>query len=393
MDLCSMRRVCLTGILFAVLASSARAGASYAITDLSTLGGTGSWAYDVNNHGDIVGFSYPEGNPQYHAFLWRDGAMIDLGTMGKDGSKAFAINDSCQVVGELLAGNFWTAGPFLWENGAMLIVPGAVTRTPRSVNVRGEVAPAMVSLLAPGYNGFGSAGGLTFAINDTRQVAGIAIVGAGYRPFLHTAGEFQDLGTLGGQFCDVKALSNLGNVVGSMETGVNHQRGAYVFRDGALQKLPGLPVPPEGSGHPDFPVDTAAAINERGQIVGTSTPIIGDPRAVLWEDGQVLDLNSTITATTAWRLASADGINEAGQIVGSGFFSGIRDGRRVFEVHGYLLTPLGSVSPAQALRVAAGLCSSGPVEMAVADVEPNSAPRIDMADAVRLLRRARDIDK
>ncbi|MDX2036309.1 MAG: hypothetical protein SFX72_06630 [Isosphaeraceae bacterium] len=44
--------------------------------------------------------------------------------------------------------------------------------------------------------------------------------------------------------------------------------------------------------------------------------------AVLWKNGAIFDLNDLIDQTAGWRLLSAEGINDAGQIVGFGTFAG-----------------------------------------------------------------------
>ena len=51
------------------------------MTDLGTLGGTYSWAFDINDRGQVVGYSGTAAGDQ-HAFLYGDGAMTDLGTLG-----------------------------------------------------------------------------------------------------------------------------------------------------------------------------------------------------------------------------------------------------------------------------------------------------------------------
>src|SRR5262245_51072016 len=53
--------------------------------DLGRLGGFDSHAFDINDHGQIVGNSaIQEDSYHTHAFLWDQGTMIDLGTLGGD---------------------------------------------------------------------------------------------------------------------------------------------------------------------------------------------------------------------------------------------------------------------------------------------------------------------
>jgi probable HAF family extracellular repeat protein len=71
------------------------------MVDLGTLGGANSYAYAVNDSGQVVGYSYIPGDAAFHAFSWTaDGGMVDLGTLGGANSYAYAVNDSGQVVGD-----------------------------------------------------------------------------------------------------------------------------------------------------------------------------------------------------------------------------------------------------------------------------------------------------
>ena len=67
----------------------------------------------------------------------------------------------------------------------------------------------------------------------------------------------------------------------------------------------------------------ANMINNRGEIVGDSTGVSATgrarTRAVLWIDGQPLDLLTLVPAASGWRrLVFATGINDRGEIVGTG---------------------------------------------------------------------------
>jgi probable HAF family extracellular repeat protein len=88
------------------------------VTILEKLGGDSTHAFDINEHGQIVGASYIATGDR-HAFLWDKGTMIDLGTMGGWLSDAQVINDNGQVAGTIVTySEEWRA--FLWNNGTMI---------------------------------------------------------------------------------------------------------------------------------------------------------------------------------------------------------------------------------------------------------------------------------
>ncbi len=75
--------------------------------------------FDVNNRGQVVGFSDLPGDTTTHAFLWQRGVMTDLGTLPGDfASFAFGINDGGEVVGQSCDVNF-NCRAFMWQHGVM----------------------------------------------------------------------------------------------------------------------------------------------------------------------------------------------------------------------------------------------------------------------------------
>ncbi len=90
------------------------------MTDLGTLGGGHSEAHGINDSGEVVGLSSFDIFDIEHAFLYRDGHMQDLGTISgfpDDSSGATDINNRGDVVG-------WSSfndavHGFLYSDGAM----------------------------------------------------------------------------------------------------------------------------------------------------------------------------------------------------------------------------------------------------------------------------------
>ncbi len=83
-----------------------------------------------------------------------------------------------------------------------------------------------------------------------------------------------------------------------------------------------------------LPGDTnsqALCINNSGQVVGISKPSQRSGLAFCWQNGHMVDLNTLISASSGWVLEKAEGINNKGQIVGSGKHNG--------KDRAFLLTP------------------------------------------------------
>ena len=112
------------------------------IIDLGSLEDSSrSYAYSINDQGQVVGeSSYP--GSQNRAFLWTvEDGMINLGTLdGGIYSFANGINNLGQVVGADYASN-WDDRAFLWENGVMtgLGTLGGSTSTAWAINNLGQV--------------------------------------------------------------------------------------------------------------------------------------------------------------------------------------------------------------------------------------------------------------
>lgn len=95
-------KTCFAAVLLltGLTANPVQAKLCYTIKDLGTLGGTYSVGNDINNVGQVTGYSSITGDSAYHAFISDGTTMTDLGTLGGSSSIGHGINNAGQVTGK-----------------------------------------------------------------------------------------------------------------------------------------------------------------------------------------------------------------------------------------------------------------------------------------------------
>src|SRR3979411_1832792 len=107
---------------------------------------------------------------------------------------------------------------------------------------------------------------------------------AALQPAFGQSFTIKDLGTLpGGLNSGAAGINDRGQVVGSSSTKIFTQPHAFLFEDGVMVDLGTLP----GG---NFSV--AAGINNRGQVVGLSSTSSGDQEKFLYVDGVIVDIGT-----------------------------------------------------------------------------------------------------
>lgn len=314
-------------------AVTAQAAPSYRFTDLSP-NSSFAIANAINSHGLIAGYQSVQvplpGIPgstisTFTATLW-DGATgsgaylatpaFDLGSVAND------LNNSGQIVGFTTDLSGKTTA-MRWENGLTTPLPSldSFYGNPESINDSGEIVGIIGSDDGSRFLAYwdsnlnptlqGRSGG-DYAINDAGQIAGSFEFSPGnFQAGISSNGNLIAIGTVGTSSDIPLDINNQGMVVGHGVTTSNNMR-AFLYDGDALNILRMIP----GVGGQTF----ANAINELGQVVGSSVAAGGEfQHATLWNGYQVFDLNDFLDESSknaGWVLTEALDINDQGWIVG-----------------------------------------------------------------------------
>ena len=256
--------------LLLILPWSAAASARnpvYLVTDLGTLGGTQSFAYAINDNGQVVGLSRLAGDADIHAFLYSKGKMTDL----------YPLNSQDVV----------TVGPTSINNAGQ-IASGVI--------FDGIYYPAIYNSKTGEISTLGSLGGVTSygfngvatSINNIGQAAGYSYLDRNNRhAFLYNNGVISDIGSFGG-YSFALAINDWGMIVGGSSDLYNGTSHAFLYTNGVMTDI-------DPSGDSDFSRSESYArgINNQGQVVGEFLTADGTAfHAFLYSEGVFTDLGS-----------------------------------------------------------------------------------------------------
>jgi len=339
--------------------AAASAAPLYNVRAIETLpGGTQNFVNDISDTGYATGNSRKGGSgSSLFPYVWRSGVATEIGLLPGVNmfGRGFAVNDAGLVVGE--SGN-GPSKPFSFDGASLVDLgsnPGGSGGFGADVNNNGLiVGSASNGLAVRGFVTDGTPGGpLTdlptpagttnsfgraWAINESGVIAGVARNASNTQsePAIWTLNGLggYDVSTLispaPGSFGEALGINELGQVVGRYSDPASGRTRGFFFDGLAAIQLGLLPTDPL------FVHSRALDLNDAGLIVGhvarfDNAPSFGGA-AVLWDDSQIFDLNTLIPANSGWRLLSAEGVNNLGQIVGFGTLNG--------QTRAFLLDPI-----------------------------------------------------
>jgi probable HAF family extracellular repeat protein len=268
------------------------------ITAVPGIGGPSSTANGINDAGLVVGTSGGvwNGNPGAFAFTWDGTTLTDLGDpiniypRGGYFSRGAVVNASGQVAGQAMA-DFQLDVAFIYSAGVM---------TPIEF-------PGSQSTFATGINSHG-------------RVVGTAPPGELWHAWTYKDGTITDLNG-SAERGDAFGINDHDQIVGDLHTDdKNGQPFPHAVLWDRSTTPTFLPAPPGL----DFPY--AYAINNHGWVVGQACvpTTVTDCVAALSDGTRTIDLNQHLDPAdeTVWFLVKPVGINDAGQIIGTGTFYG-----------------------------------------------------------------------
>lgn len=188
---------------------------------------------------------------------------------------------------------------------------------------------------------FGGSWSDVSGINDAGQAVGEATTAnnATYHAFVTYGNQLRDLGVPPGWAAsNAHALNATGHIVGEISNGLDAYHAMF---------FGGLGTSAKDLGTLGGTYSSATAINSSDQIVGWSQTSAGAERAFLYSNGQMTDIGSI----PGYSSARAQGVNDAGQIVGTGQMGNSGNAHAFLYSNGHM-TDLGTLGGQDSLAYA-----------------------------------------
>jgi probable HAF family extracellular repeat protein len=337
----------IAAIAASVLVTSSVQAATYTAVDLGALSGhTKAYAYDINDSGQVTGYSAGSGWGSSSGYITGPNGvgMTDLGALGGSGSFAYGINVDGRVVGSSTSPSWCVHAFMTGPNGQPMTDIGNqfanVKSTANAINASGQVVgyynmppdtPFTAFMTGPNGSGIidlssvvGGTQSIAHSINDDGQAVGYFTSVVDDRRHAFVTGPNgvgkTDLHDLMDPSCRSVSCAYDINADGQVVGTTGREAFLYDPVDG-MSYLGNL-----GNDA------TAYGVNDTGVVVGSSSPSGSSPieyAFVVEAGGSMVDLNSLVTLPDGDYLTEATAINNAGQIVANSFNN-----------HAYILTPV-----------------------------------------------------
>nr|WP_166870313.1 FxDxF family PEP-CTERM protein [Massilia mucilaginosa] len=249
----------------------------------------------ISKAGHIASYEYwttARDYPDADGYLTFNGTTTRLGALGSYYTSlttfAYGVNDAGTVVGESrtnirLPGG--EPGYPRFENHAFIYTNG----TMRDLGTLGGTASSAA------------------AINNGGTIVGTAQnASRDNRAFIYQNGRMSDLGTFGGSSSLANDINDAGLVIGqSTRDQSGYVTSAFVYANGAMTDL----------GWGAQRSSNAVDINELGQIVGYGADASGQQRGFIYQNGQLLQLDTAVDPLDNWIIKTTYSINDNGLIL------------------------------------------------------------------------------
>ncbi|HEX5322666.1 MAG TPA: hypothetical protein VFW40_02690 [Capsulimonadaceae bacterium] len=329
-------------------------------------------AWAINDEGYVACTAVKEPDKIQIFYLWKRGNVRRIGIFPS------AINDRNQVIGETMSFpspsfQIYDEDGAIWQNGKILRIFSNGCGTLSGINQRGEIVGSASN--DPGAHTHavlwdhghlqdlgvlpGCQESYADAINESGTIAGECDhyqkgekdnIAAVYYPCLYTDGKWLRIGDLSTSSFTHFSSGDKKSLL--LHTGVSGSE--YAINDKGMVVIHWQGYTKAGIKDPTYLWDHGRVtnitgfwhvfgINNDGIIIGVGEPNLKTlPRALIWQNGRIIDLNTLLPPHSGWFLSEARGINNRGEIVGSGTLKG--------KDCGFLMTPAASSASKVAAR-------------------------------------------